>query len=451
MYRWVIAWRWLRALPILWISVIGVLLGVGSILVVDSIFNGTLRELRRIVRGTTSDIVVSTLRRQDRSGDMHVPARLIREAILKVDGVVAAARRVRRPCLFPSEKPLPEVVAIAEVSRGTLLDVTGIVPDEEFTVSELRDFLASAPAERRVADLARPFDGSFAPTADGRPVRPIVVGEKFAAALGLSRGSRIELLTLPDRALDGQDLESLQERGIPSGVFELVGTFKTTHYFDDLTRAYVKLDDLRAFADILSETSEIAVKAAAGRDVMAIADAVAEAVRPFDLAGPPVQTWDQLEQVKLGAIENQRHVLYVPLILIVLVAGFNLLVSLNLIITEKLHDVGTLAALGGSAVGIAMVFTALGALVTAVGFVLGLVSGTVVAHRINEIHGALARWLGHTLWAEDVYGFHEIPTQIDPTFVMTAVVVTFGCTLLFSFFAALRAARLDPVVALRHE
>src|SRR4030095_633118 len=88
MYRWVIAWRWLKRLPILWVAVVGVLLGVASILVVDSIFNGVLRELKRIYRGSSSDLVVLTPVPQRGGRPDPLPIDAMLRAIVGVPGVV---------------------------------------------------------------------------------------------------------------------------------------------------------------------------------------------------------------------------------------------------------------------------------------------------------------------------------------------------------------------------
>jgi lipoprotein-releasing system permease protein len=158
-----------------------------------------------------------------------------------------------------------------------------------------------------------------------------------------------------------------------------------------------------------------------------------------------------LNENVLFAIANQRQVLDLILFFVVIVAGFNLLVSLNLIVTEKLRDVGTLASLGASSLGIASVFTALGFLVTLVGAALGLVGGAFFAHHVNRLHEWFAQATGHRLWEPTTYLFDTIPTVVAPGVIGLGIAATFAITLLFAFFASLRAARLDPVVALRHE
>ena len=451
MYRWVIAWRWLKSLPMLWVSVVGVCLGVASILVVDSIFNGVLRELRTVYKGTASDLYIPTVPPRS-AGAATVPTDAVVQAILGCPGVAGAAVRLSWPCLLPESLRLKDIVAIGAISRRSLLDVRGIVPDEEAGVTDLRRYLAEAPPERRVRDVARPFDVADLPE-EVRSRTPILLGERAASDLELKRGATFTLYTFPD----GVSQQEASEKGIEPRQrdFVLAGTFKTGFYLEDMTRALVRIEDLRRFTETMRSSSEIVVKLAAGAELEEVRAALLERLEPFQFLRwfnqPAIWTWEELNDTILAAINNQRHVLDLILFFVVIVAGFNLLVSLNLIVTEKLRDVGTLAALGASSLGLASVFTALGFLVTLLGSALGLAGGIFLARHVNDVHDWLAGLVGHRLWESSTYLFDRIPTDVAPGMIGLGVAATFAVTLLFAFLASLRAARLDPVVALRHE
>jgi lipoprotein-releasing system permease protein len=452
MYRWVIAWRWLKRLPMLWVSVVGVFLGVASILVVDSIFNGVLAELRSVYRGTAADLYVPMVLPRRAEG-MQLPTDRILDEIRGCEGVAGAAARLVWPCLLPEGLKLPDIVAIGSISRRSLLDVRGIEPDAEASATQFRRYLAAAPEARRVRDLARPFDVSDLPDAD-RSAIPLLLGERAAHELGLERGATFQLMTFPD----GVTVEHAREKGIQprTARFLLAGTFDTGFYLEDMTRALVPLGDLQRFIGTKRTSTEIVVKLAdvAQIDIMRERLIARLGGPPFNLShwfSTPVTTWEDLNQNVLAAIANQRQVLDLILFFVVIVAGFNLLVSLNLIVTEKLRDVGTLASLGASSLGIASVFTALGFLVTLVGAALGLAGGAFFAHHVNRLHEWFAQATGHRLWEPTTYLFDTIPTVVAPGVIGLGIAATFAITLLFAFIASLRAARLDPVVALRHE
>jgi lipoprotein-releasing system permease protein len=452
MYRWVIAWRWLKSLPMLWVSVVGVCLGVASILVVDSIFNGVLRELRTVYKGTASDLYIPTVPPRS-ARDAVVPIDAVVQAIRGCPGVAGAAVRLSWPCLLPESLRLKDIVAIGAISRRSLLDVRGIVPDEEAGATDLRSYLAAAatPPERRVRDVARPFDVADLPDV-ARSSIPILLGDRAASDLGLKRGATFTLFTFPDGVTQQQALQQGVEPRERSCV--LAGTFATGFYLEDMTRALMRIEDLQKFTETTKSSSEIVVKLAAGADLETVREALRTRLEEFEFArwfNEPVLTWAELNLPILAAISNQRHVLDLILFFVVIVAGFNLLVSLNLIVTEKLRDVGTLAALGASSFGIASVFTALGFLVTLLGSALGLVGGVFLASHVNDVHDWIAGLVGHRLWESSTYLFDRIPTDVAPGMIGLGVAATFAVTLLFAFVASLRAARLDPVVALRHE
>ena len=450
MYRWVLAWRWLKSLPILWVSGVGVLLGVASILVVDSIFHGVTQELSRIWRGSASDITVQTLPAPARERGATLPTDAMLRTIVATEGVVGAAPRLRRPCVLPPGMKLPEVIAIGAISRRSVLDVLGVDPAAEDSVGDFQRYLAAAPESRRVRDAARPFDLAPFPDAPAGAL-PLLIGERCAQALHLAPGSLLELMTIPD-----VDDETVREQGVTAqaGRFVVVGTFATGSFIEDLTRAYAPRAELARFAATLAPSTEIAVRAATGADLDVLCARLRERLRPYDLESgfeTPILTWAMKAGEVLDAIDNQRGVLDLCLFFIVIVAGFNLLVSIHLLVTEKMRDVGTLASLGGSALGIASIFTALGVLVTVIGALLGLVTGALLANNINAVHDALSRWTGGRLWDPGVYFFERIPVAFQPELIGLAVAATFAVTLLFAFLASLRVARLDPVETLRHE
>jgi lipoprotein-releasing system permease protein len=450
MYRWVIAWRWLKSLPMLWVSVVGVCLGVASILVVDSIFNGVLRELRTVYKGTASDLYIPTVPPRS-ARDAVVPTDAVVQSILGCPGVAGAAVRLSWPCLLPESLRLKDIVAIGAISRRSLLDVRGIVPDEEASATELRSYLAAPPPERRVRDVARPFDVADLPDV-ARSCIPILLGDRAASDLELKRGAIFTLFTFPDGVSQEQAMQEGVQPRERSCV--LAGTFKTDFYLEDMTRALMRIEDLQKFTETAKSSSEIVVKLAAGADLETVRQALRERLAEYEFThwfNTPILTWAELNVPILAAISNQRHVLDLILFFVVIVAGFNLLVSLNLIVTEKLRDVGTLAALGASSLGIASVFTALGFLVTLLGAALGLVGGAFFARHVNDVHEWFAGLVGHRLWESSTYLFDRIPTDFSPGMIGLGIAATFAVTLLFAFVASLRAARLDPVIALRHE
>jgi lipoprotein-releasing system permease protein len=444
MYRLVIASHYLWHRPVIWISMLGVTLGLGSIVVVDSIFNGILQEQQRVIRGTKSDVLIQlpALVMDGTRVDPAEAGESLRKSLLELDGVEAAAFRVLRFALLPTDKVLPNVLGLGSLTRGPALHVHGIVLEQENSVSSFRDHLAAVGPDLAVRDLDRPFARGDIPAGSW----PIVLGEELSKVLELEVGDTIELMTYPDVAEMGLDdnVEPIL------GSFVLNGTFKTGSYEVDLGHAYVDVADLREFARVLL-TSQIAVKKRPGVDEVELRDTIRARFGTL-LYPSDVQTWKDTVHIFMGAVENQRTILGVVLFFIVVVAGFNLLVALYMIIADKIKDIGTLASMGAPASGIASIFVSLGMLLSIVGASVGITLGSWVAANINAVHDLIVGVLGiPPIFTEDVYGFREIPSVLDPTWMLMYCTIALVSSLLFTLLASWRASRLDPIECLRRE
>ena len=174
----------------------------------------------------------------------------------------------------------------------------------------------------------------------------------------------------------------------------------------------------------------------------------------LDMSGedfPEVKTWEEFRGVLLGAIENERVLMGIMLSLVLLVAGFTVFAILSMMVTEKRRDIGILTALGATPAGVQQLFLLIAFWDALLGASLGAVLGTWGALEIDNIE----RWLSHTfgvqIFNRDVYLFDHIPSVVQPLWVATIVLGAFVCALVFAALPAWRAARLDPLEALRYE
>lgn len=164
-----------------------------------------------------------------------------------------------------------------------------------------------------------------------------------------------------------------------------------------------------------------------------------------------VRTWEQEQGPLLQAVEVESAILNVLLFLIIAVAGFGILAIFYMIVVEKTRDIGVLKALGASSTGVMSIFLSYGLGLGIVGSGVGVGLGLLFVHYINEIEDVLSWITGKKVFDETIYYFHEIPTAVNPGMVLW---VAFGAMLiavLASVLPARRAARLDPVRALRYE
>ncbi len=158
-----------------------------------------------------------------------------------------------------------------------------------------------------------------------------------------------------------------------------------------------------------------------------------------------------LNPALFGALRVEKTVMFVILTLIIMVAALNITSMLIMIVMEKTKDIGILRALGATRGSIARLFLLQGCVVGACGIGLGLAGGIVLAQNLNSVVQWLERTTGFALFPPTVYYLDHIPTQINASDVIAVVIAAFLLTMLAGTYAAVRAARLAPVDALRYE
>jgi len=453
MYRLFLASHYLLKHRIMWVSVLGVAVGLASVILVDSIFNGFVNEHLRILKGVQADVVVKTASSPKNANPAMVE--LLASRLREVEGVAAVSKRVFRPCLFPTDEKLPQVLAFGQMSRGPVIQVFGIDPEREMTVSEFREYLdrveddpgvdGGSPRRCRVFDLEDPFDVSDLGQRDAfgqERLLPVLLGDRLAEHLGLQRGDEIQLVTFPDL----EDVENAAET--VSGRFLIAGSFATGKFDLDLGAAFMRFDDLCRFANMPLHPHELALRVEPGVSAEELADRVREFL-PREWRRDSVVSWQQRSAYVEGAIQNQRSILNVILFVLVFVASFTLLITLCMTVTEKRRDLGVLASMGGSRFGVSTIFSSCGLLVGVVGSGLGLALGLLLTRHVNAVHDFMSKVLGTPIFTEEVYGFSRVPADVDPPWV--ALFVFGACLMTFSFSLVPTwiAGSLHPVDALR--
>jgi len=164
-----------------------------------------------------------------------------------------------------------------------------------------------------------------------------------------------------------------------------------------------------------------------------------------------VQSWEQQQGPLLSAIDIERGILNILLFLIVGVAGFGVLAIFSMIVSEKYRDIGVMKALGASSQGIMVIFLGYGLLLGLIGCGAGTVLGLAITENINEIEAWLARLSGKQIFDRSVYYFDKIPTNVVPSSIALINLGAVSIAVVFSILPAIRAARLHPVRALRFE
>jgi lipoprotein-releasing system permease protein len=322
---------------------------------------------------------------------------------------------------------------------GALLAATA--PAEESAASRPADpFKAARPDEGRTMDPAREqFTG----------IVPGIGLASFRDTSGVDR-----FLVLP-----GDDVKvTFPTAGTPpkavSDTFTIVDFYESKMSEYDSNFVFVPIAALQRMRGMidpesgLASVNSIQIRLKEGADLDRVRDRLRQ-VFPADLYA--VSTWRDKQGPLLSAVDMEMSVLNILLFLIIAVAGFGILAIFFMIVVEKTRDIGILKSLGARASGIAGIFLGYGLFLGLVGAGAGMALGLAIVWNINRIRAGVEWITGQRVFDPSIYYFFKIPTIVEPFTILWIVVGAVAIAVAASVLPALRAARLHPVEALRHE
>ena len=389
---------------IAWFSLVGIALGVATLIIVMAVMNGFRAELLGRIVGLNG----------------HATLYAVGGPFTDFDAV---AGRVRRVPEVTAATPLVEgqVLATANnVASGAL--VRGMRP-EDFAARRL---IAS---NIRAGSLAE-FEGEDA----------VAIGGRMAQKFALNVGDRITLIS-PQGNLTAFGTTPRLRAYRVAAIFD-VGMFEY-----DSTFIYMPLAAAQLFFRLGDAVTGVEVLVADPDRVPslrgAIGRAAGSAVRVFD--------WQQANSSFFNALQVERNVMFLILTLIILVAAFNIISSLIMLVKDKSRDIAILRTMGAARGSVLRIFFMAGAAVGAIGTLAGFLLGIAFCANIETLRQWLQSLTGTPLFSPEIYFLSRLPAKIEPTEVVTVVAMALGLTFLATIYPAWRAARLDPVEALRYE
>ena len=411
-FDWLVAMRYLRARRqegfvsvIAVFSFLGITLGVAALIIVMSVMNGFRHELLTRILGVNGHITVYGF-----DGELADYGPLTM-TLADIDGVVRAMPIIDG-----------QVLATARGSQTTGAMVRGL----------------------RAADLAGHEVIARAITAGGL--------ERFAAGEGVLVGERMaERLSLRI----GDSLTLLSPRGMPtvfgsvprSAAYTVVGTFNVGMYEYDSSFVFMPLDKAQIYFRLAGAVTGIELTVADPTDIEDVKRAVVAAVG----ARGRIWDWQQANASFFGAVKVERNVMFVILTLIILVAAFNIISSLIMLVKDKGRDIAILRTMGATRGTVMRIFLLTGASIGIVGTAMGSLAGIAFALNIETIRRWIEGLSGVDLFSAEIYFLSQLPARVDWDEVLTVVAMSLVLSLLATLYPAWRAARLDPVEALRYE
>jgi len=410
-FEWMMSLRYLRARRkegfisvIAGFSFLGIMLGVATLIIVMSVMNGFRVELQSKILGFNGHIVVT-----------------------------------------PIEKPLTDFDAVTQRIAGTP-GVTLALPIVEGQALASSPFNASGVLVRgvRAADLLRlPTiahnikEGSLDGFDQGQGV---MVGARLAEQLGLRVGDSLTLIS-------------------PRGTVTVVGTtpriktYPIAAVFEigmsevDSNFVFMPLTEAQAYFNRNADVTAIEI-------YIADPDKVDDALTAIDArAGRPIATtdWRQRNVTFFTALEVERNVMFLILMMIILVAALNIVSGLIMLVKDKGPDIAILRTMGATRGSVMRIFLITGTAIGAVGTLAGFVLGVVVCWRIEEIRQFLSWVTATPLFPPELYFLSRLPAKMNPGEVASVVAMSLVLSVVATLYPSWRAARLDPVEALRYE
>lgn len=452
MYKLYLAIRYLLSRPIHLIGTIGITVAVWALIVVFSIFSGYLDVMVSHVRNAVADMSFLFNETKD---SWSVAGRIVRET----EGVKGAAPRVVWYGLVAPEKRVerePGTLDPASTSGKLPTNFFQIVGIDPALESELRDvrseFYAVEQKDKRVADVARPFQDSPDFEGEAATLPRLALGYARAEAWQLSRGDIVTLSSARDANTDsGTDVDQLST---VHKRFVFAGAFRSKFYEFENTTVLVDIDTMRRLfpidgAKASDSFSEIAIMLDAPEDADRLERELETRLQKAGIVGNVAQWRARGFSSFLDNVEHQRSLMTYVLSILMAVSAFLVFATLLMMVSEKIKDVGILQSLGATRGGILMIFLISGSVIALAGASTGTALGVLTCVKIDAINAWLEASFGLSLFPRNIYGLDHVPYTLSPLWISAVAIVAVLTTLIFSLIAAWLAARMDPVKALR--
>ena len=415
-FEWMVARRYLAATRtgagVSLISIIafaGIMLAVATLIIVMSVMQGFRAKLLDQLLGLNGHVFVQ-------SSEPFTDYQAVIDEIIKIPGVTHAAPLIQSP-VYATTAAGEEAVMVRAMRRDDLLSIGLLTGPDQIVAGSFDDFGAGKNGGNKIA-----------------------IGARLAANLGVRAGGGVTIIT-------GGGTETAFGRiPVRSKTFVVGAIFEVDNSQYDGSIALMPFEQAQVFFQTTGATQQVEVRVDNPDRVDQYLQSIG-AVTP----GYSLLDWRRVIGPYFDALKIERSVMRLILMLIVAVAALNIITGLVMLVKDKTGDIAVLRTMGATQGSVMRIFFLSGALIGVLGTFAGVILGTLFVLNIDAIEGFLSWVFGMELFNADIYYFSEIPAEMQ----MSEVVTIVGFSLIMSFvstiYPAWRAARLDPVEALRYE
>lgn len=410
-----LAWRYLRARRsegfislTSWFAIIGIMLGVATLILVTSLMNGIREEMTSRFIGLDGHVTISA-----KSGPLgdYDP---IAKGIAGTEGIVSA---------------------VPKVSGQVMATANGQALGAQVLAMPFSDMMKRGLITENVVS------GSLKGLETGAG---IVLGDRLAQSLGVKVGGTVTLISPQGQATFVGFVPRMK-------AYPVIATVKLGMHMYDSSLVIMPFEEAQMYFKLATESgpgvSSIEVMlqdtSIAPQAAGYFAQRMGEGVRVVD--------WQTANATVFSALKVQRNVMVVILALIILVAAFNIISSLVMLVKEKGRGIAILRTMGATRLSVMKIFMVCGTVIGFMGTLLGLGLGLFLSANIDGIRVWLEKLTGQELLVENIYFLSTLPTKTDPKEVVVIVLLALALSFLATLYPARRAATLDPAEALRYE
>ena len=410
-FRLMLAFRYLRPKKkegfvslIALFSFLGIALGVATLIIVLSVMNGFKEELLNRILGVNGHINL-----YENYGDIRDPD-IILNKIENLSGIRDSSSIIESQVMISAKGS----------SFGAL--VQGLSPKDLKTRPLLVDSLISG----KIYENNESAD--------------IIIGKRLAQKLRINVGDVVTLISTKTTATAFGNLPRVKS-------FKVLGTFNVGMYEYDSSFIYMPMKTAQNFFKLNDSSNSIEIFLFDPNSVFTVKENLSEILGDeFRVIG-----WQEKNSSFFNALKVERNVMFLILLLIILVAAFNIISSMIMLVKNKSKDIAILRTLGAKKSDILKIFFITGSTIGITGTILGFLFGILFCLNITAIQNMVEKFVGNEVFSPEIYFLTNLPAKINTTEVLMVVIISLTLSLLATLYPSWRASCLDPVKVLRYE